>query len=341
MSRHPKPGYLGPAFHHYLEYLETVENAIVHRKAPKKSMAITMNNRLWNVDSDEAFYKVMADAMPVDAVLAPIVRSSVKYKVNVTTLVKLADLYPNELLHIGNTVPMRLPHQWCTTIIEGFGSDDMILVSQEQTTEKDYDELGIKAGDDFICVNIGAFRRDGVELEDGTIAPAHKLSYFPAEIHMRRDQTERENQVLYAHAGDGAVQPTQEGHKVMDLLCRTFYVWHHQFHLQSVLRNKQVAGVKAQPGNVFQRRRLRKRTEHPQFEHTIIQLEIDAPESSQTGRSVFQPRKRMHQVRGFWRQYRKTGKKVWVKPHWRGDEKLGVVKRDFELITHEEGIQCH
>jgi len=337
MKKHPKPGYLGPAFHRYLEYLETVEHAVVTGKQPKKfrNTTITVNNRLWDCGDEEQFGEMIKDAFPVDAVLAGVVRSSVKYKLTVDTFVQLGDTYGHELLNISRTTPVHLPHEWCTIIVEGFGNDDIILVAQRQTADnhKSYPELELEPDEPFICLNIGAYRSRGVELEDGTTSQNNKLSYFPVEIHMREGVVEKGNKVLYAMAGKA--EPTKQGQKIMDLLYRTFLIWHHQFHLQSLLRSKSIPGAKASPGRMFRRTQLRKRIDHPQFEHTIIQVEMDSPEPSQTGRSMFQPHKRLHQVRGFWRHYKKTGRKVWVKPHWRGDEKLGVVKRDFEMIMHD------
>jgi hypothetical protein len=132
------------------------------------------------------------------------------------------------------------------------------------------------------------------------------------------------------------VKETKKGKRAIELITGMIMVWLQQFHLQSVLRHKQVAG--GRPPATFRPKRLRKKHEHPAFEHTIIQMEVDSPEPGQTGRSIFQPKKRLHQVRGFYRHYKKTGKKVWVKPHWRGDENLGVIRRDIELVTHEENI---
>lgn len=336
MKRHHKPGYLGPAFHNYLEYLEAVEAWFVnkdHRKA--KGRGITVNNRLWETPpDDEKFQNLMAEMMLVDASLAPIVRSAVKYKISVDTLVALGDQYTEELVYISNNVPMRLPHEHVAIVVEGFGSDDIIIVAQEETADnhKTYPELRLGADETFICLNLGAYRRQGVTLEDNTVSKANVLSHIPAEIHAQHNKPENHTKTIFA--GAGQVEPTKEGLRFLDLVWRSFMIWHHQFHLQSILRHKQVAG--SRPPLSFRPKRLRKKHEHPAFEHTIIQLEVDAPDPSQTGRSIFQPRKRLHQVRGFWRHYRKTGKRVWVKPHWRGDEQLGVIRRDIELVTHQE-----
>lgn len=332
MKRH-KPGSLSPSFHRYLEYLEAMELAVVNGVRPKLRNNVTINNRLWTCD-DAKFDEMALDLMAVDATLARTVRSSVKYKVKSDTLVKLSQDYGDQFVHIGHTTPIHLPHEWCTVIIEDFGLDDMIMVAQEQTADnhKTYPELGLEPDEPFICLNLVGYRKGGVELEDGTIAPANQLSHFPVEIHCQSGKLESDTKVIYA-AAEG-VEPTQMGLQTMDLMWRSFLVWHHQFQLQSALRRTVVPGARLPKS--FQPRKARKRHEHPQFEHTIIQMEVDAPDPQQVGRSILQPRKRLHQVRGFWRQYKKSGKRVWVKPHWRGDKEIGVVKRDIELIQHEE-----
>jgi hypothetical protein len=40
--------------------------------------------------------------------------------------------------------------------------------------------------------------------------------------------------------------------------------------------------------------------------------------------------RRQHSVRGHWRRY-KTGERVWINSHLRGDPKLGTITKDFRL----------
>ena len=336
--KQPKQGHLGPAFHNWLEFLEGVEYSLFNpgKKPPRGQPILALNNQLWEFpeEGSKEDVQLMKDITYVHAALAPVARSSVKYKMTSQTCIDIASRYENELTHIGHTVPLRLPHEWCTIVFTEFGADDLIVMAQEQVAEdhKTYPELGLEADETFICLNVAGFRKTGIELEDGTISKADKLSEFPVEIHLTHNQPSHKTKVVYA--GAGGIEPKQAGHQALDLIYKSFLLWHHQFHLQSLLRHKSVPG--GRPPASFRPRQMRKKHEHPQFEHTIIQLEVDAPEPSQTGLSVFQPHKRLHQVRGFWRHMKKTGKRVWVRPHWRGDETLGVVKRDFELVTHEE-----
>jgi hypothetical protein len=337
-----KPGYLGPAFHSYLEWLEYVEAALMSGKVPRRQRYVTMNDRLFHVANEEDMARVVNETMPVDAYLARVVRSSVKYKMDFATIMDISARYESELNYIRKNYQMRLPHEWCTVIIEGIGPDTFIIVAQDQISDEEYGSLNIHKGDNFMCANIAFYRQTGLEImpgqegfPQGGIKSDERLSQCPIELHMRQDDTQANNTFL--HAVPEGLTVTDAGKTAIDMVRECFLVWLHQFHLQSILHSKTIGGALPDPGKGYQRSTLRKRQDHPKFEHTIITMEIDAPESAQVGRSMFQPHKRLHQVRGFWRRIQKTGKKVWVKPHWRGDEKLGVVRRDVELITHNEG----
>ena len=345
MSKHPKPGYLGPAFHEWLEYLEYCECVMLTNKRPPKQKWMALNDTLFRCDTDEAFQKMMTDAGPVDAWLATCVRSSVKYKTTAQTLGLMCHQYESELRYIRNTREIHLPHEWCTLIVEGFGEDTYMICLQETTTSsgKDYPDLGVKADETWISANICFYRQTGVEVNNsdafalgsprkpGTIRPEQRLSYCPVEIHMTKGETWSETRTLHAQAS--GVDITEKGRDAIDMCKGLIMAWLESFHLASVLRHK-TAGVRPLPID-YKPRKPRKRRQFPRFEHIVVELPVNAPESSQTGRSMFQPPKRLHAVRGFWRTY-KTGKEVWVKPHWRGDEHLGVVRKDFEVTLHDE-----
>lgn len=44
------------------------------------------------------------------------------------------------------------------------------------------------------------------------------------------------------------------------------------------------------------------------------------------------PSKRLHDVRGHWRTYR-SGNRVWIRSHQRGDESLGIVQKEYSLTS--------
>lgn len=345
----PKTGYLGPAFHEWLEYLEYVECVALTNKRPPKQKWMALNDTLFHADTDDDFRKMTDQSFPVDAWLATCVRSSVKYKTTAQTLGLMCHQYEDELKYIRNTRELHLPHEWCTLIVEGFGEDTYMICLQETTTQngKPYPELGVEADEPWITANIAFYRESGVEVNDpdaftlgaprkpGTIRPEQRLSYCPVEVHMTKGHTWNDTQFLMAQAE--GVTVTEKGKHAIDMCKGLIIAWLESFHLASVLRSK-TAGVKPLP-LTYRPKKPRKRRQFPRFEHIVVELPVDAPDPSQTGRSVFQPKKRLHSVRGFWRRY-KSGKEVWVKPHWRGDEHLGVVRKDFEVVMHDEHT-CH
>lgn len=330
--RNVKQGHLGPAFLSWLEWLEYCESLVTKGKRIGKPKHMAMNDTLFRVPDDAKMASVMNAALPVDAWLATCVRSSVKYKVDADTFAGLVHCHSDKLRSIRETTPIHLPHEWCTIIVE-WGDDTYLMCAQETTTSngKAYPELEVEADEPWICVNMMLHRKSGVELmQDGQKHVEQQLSYVPVELHMQKGKLWSDT-VSLTTAIDG-LEVTDKGMKALDIFRAFFLIWLEQFQLTSVLRQQQT-GAKPLPLS-YKPKRARKRHQFPQFEHTVIQLEIDAPEPGQTGRSIFQPHKRLHQVRGFWRTYKKSGKRVWVKPHWRGDEQLGVIRRDVELVTH-------
>lgn len=329
-----KQGHLGPAFHSWLEWLEYVESIFLNKKTPGKTHHMAMNDTLFKLDSDEALGRIMSEAMPVDAWLARCVRSSVKYKVSAETFAGLVHHYEDELRYIRNDRPIHLPHEWCTLMVE-WGEDTYLISLQETTTRtgERYEELDVDGDETWICANMCLYRESGVDLmKDGKRHPEQRLSYVPVEFHMQKGKLYQDTNLVTAVTT--GVEVTEKGQQALDIFRAFILIWLEQFQLSAVLRSKQ-AGTKPLPHS-YRPAKLRKRHQHPQFEHTVIQLEIDAPAPSQAGFHILQPHKRLHQVRGFWRHLKKSGKRVWVKPHWRGDERLGVVRRDVELITHEQ-----
>lgn len=335
-QRSNKPGSLGPAFHTWLEWLEHIEYVMLGTGPIKgKPKYMAMNDTLFQHESDEAFNKMMADCMPVDAYNARVVRSSTKYKVDVHVLCEMVEKYRDELTYIRNTRPLNLPFEWCTLVITGYGDDDILVCLTETTPQygaDGYPELNIDADEKFIDCNIAFYRATGVEMMNGEVDKGQRLSYCPVELHFNKGLLESDSTFLHAVA-DG-VTVTEKGKEVINLVRTMILIWLNSFHLSSMLRRKR-PGLPAELSDKCKRKRLRKKKDHPHFEHFIVEMEVDEPDPQQEGRTVWQPRKRMHQVRGFFRHY-KSGKVSWVKPHWRGDESLGVVKKDYELTLHEE-----
>ena len=72
-----------------------------------------------------------------------------------------------------------------------------------------------------------------------------------------------------------------------------------------------------------------RRKERVFYEHTMMtidptkKVEVKDPVGSHA-------KHRLHPVRGHWRIYQ-SGRRAWIKPHWRGDKELGIVTHDYNL----------
>lgn len=335
MKRHArKPGYLGPAFHEWLEWLEYIECLLIKGKQPPQKRYLAMNDEAFGVYSDTDRESIMNEMIQVDATLAQVVRSSIKYRVTYQTLTTMFDRYEQELRVIRNTMPLHLPHPWCTVVLEDENPDGgldsyVVCLHQETPNKGDNPELGITGDEQFICANMIGYRPGGLDmLSDG---PPQRLSHMPVEIHMNDGLLYDESKFLYA-LPDG-VRVHEAAENTMALIRGCILLWMNSMHLSAVLRNKSV-GVPPLPRG-FRPKRFRKKRQHPNFEHFVIELPVDQVPSDPTGRTCIQPHKRLHHVRGFWRHYQ-SGKTVWVRPHWRGDESLGVVRNDYEITVQEE-----
>jgi hypothetical protein len=331
-----KKGKLGKAFHDYLEYLESVEaimDAPDHLKPKMKMPDVSINEVNFPSGDNYDWTKAAMDMIVVDAELASVVRSGVKYKMDAATLVEMANRYEVELDYIANTVPQRLPFEWCVLVVEGLGDSDFVITASETFTKtgEAYTDIGYDdPAEKWICLNYVGYIHKGVkDLND--VRQNVRLSHIPAETHMRLGELEIDNQAL--HTTVDGIDMTESGRKLLGMLYRCFCLWLCQFELQSVLRSKS-PGTPAMPGKHRKLHRKRKKHEHPQFEHTVIKLEVDAPEPGQTGLSMLQSKKRLHAVRGHWRT--RNGERHFVKGHWRGDKELGVIRRDMELTLTGE-----
>lgn len=330
-----KKSKLGRAFHETLEFLETIE--VIHDKPDHvlekmKIPQLAIEDSYFRDKGDrQARFKGMSELVSGYAELAGELRSSVKYKMTAQTVNKIIKNYQPELEYIGNNYPLKLPHEYTTLILESETEHFVIIASERKMPEGGYSALGLEAGDSMINLCMIGWFPNGVRYEDTRLGE-QKLSHFPLEIHLT-DAAKRGEQYMVPAPVSG-IEMTDAGIELIQNVVMIFNIFLASFDLTSVLREKR-PGVPPMK-NIERRHKKRKKHQHPQFEHTIIKFEVDAPEDGQAGYSILQSKKRLHQVRGFWRHYKKTGKRVWVKGHWRGDEKLGVIRRDVELVTHEE-----
>jgi hypothetical protein len=339
-----KPGFMPRSFYEWLHHLEQMEYSCTHLIAGKRTKPVG-----YYVFSDELFRQVgnMDDTVtqmaPIDAYLARVVRSSVKFCVDFSVLEQVTKRYEREMLDLFETMEIHLPYPWCTLVIRGLGPDDVVVSLMETESDqpdpmypgklKDYPELGVKAGEKFISVSLAFYRPTGVLVNGGTVPDRNqRISNVPVEIHMNKGMTMSEAKCIFAMAT--GIQCTEKGEHWIEVIRLLILRWLAMIQLSTVLRRRQV-GVPPLPNAHRVPRHKPDRHRKPMFEHFVIEMEVDEPEAEQTGRTVFQPRKRLHQVRSFWRHY-KSGKVKLIESHWRGDPALGVVVKDYDMHLHEE-----
>jgi hypothetical protein len=330
-----------PAFYEWLMHLEAVEKLITTQKYQPKPPHYLFNNRLFQQTGDAN--TTIREMAVVDAWLATVVRSSVKFTVSIQTLAEMRDQYEKEVEYLLETRPIHLPYEWCTLVLTGLGNDDVVISLMETTAEdadprapdklKSYPELGIEEGEKFISCSLCFYRPVGVEMEsDAKIHGDERLSMVPVEIHFNKGELLSETTFLNAVASNIEVRP--KGKDTIELVRVCIVNWIASFGLAGMLRRRQ-HGMTPKMVERVKPLHKRKKWDRPMFEHFVCELEIDLPAPQQAGYHAEQPRKRLHQVRGFPRHLQ-SGKVVWVKAHWRGDRKLGVVKKDFEMVMHED-----
>lgn len=367
-----KQGYLGPAFHEWLQHLEFVEKLIRDQDIDRKTLrkyatgGYSFNNRLWQSPDDKTTDKsytlkgkhgtlsmneTIYAMMPVDAWVAHLMRSSVKYRCPVPVMLELQSRYGNDLweqMHEGMQV--YLPYDPVTIVFEQMGGNpqDVCVCNITATTATDrnriagafedvnYPALGIEEGDEFYSASLCMYRKAGVEDEDtGKVDPSRRLSHVPVEVHFNKGLPIEQTKWVNAIAPGVRILPP--GKMVIDMVRQ--YIMHFiaMQSMQSILRQRRTAGLTPAwlvADAKSKRRKPKHRVKRPMFEHYVIELEVDAPDPQQDGHTCIQPRKRQHQVKRHKRTY-KSGKVVWVKEHWRGDKNLGVIRKDYEMTTHD------
>lgn len=315
--RLPDKGSLGKPFYEWLAFCEELERFAHGAKIQRPHIRVCEDFFGVKAGDERELY---GSILKVSAELAQPLRSAVKYKATTGTLLGLTKNYEDELEYLMYNQPLRLPHDPCVLMVdEDDGSTFGFCLARESATN-DYPELGLRRGEEFICANI-AYR---AENSDGSIT----TNMIPVEIHWVEGETLENTKQVYATPTELIVHDA--GQKAMEYATQMMNVWLLSFGLAHMKRQRQ-PGIPAQH-LMSKPKKLKKRRHFPLFEHFVMTLDIAPDGSCHTGRSVFQPRKRLHQVRGFYRHY-KSGKVAWVKPHWRGDESLGVVRTDFEMVN--------
>ena len=379
----------GPAYGKWLDLLEGYEDYLADRIPLRKLKAFTYNDEVFDFTlTTPADYGVpLADQSTYQNLFriwggnAASLRSAFKFKIealqwllwsNKTMLRGAAEQHQNikEKIEDGQwTIEDDLAKEWeggngksmeVTTYLpfenvyiqyEADSGRSILALCERRTLDKDYPEMGLVAGETFICLTPAGYNNNGFKGE-----PNEKLGCYPIEIHFRegvewagRIDTAGDNVELEwsCSAEDGNEYPpileaTPEGVRAKNWELRNHSgpYMNALFALLAMLSNggvKQTNHGTVKPENVIRRKPLHKK-QHPMYEYRVLELGLGDEEpivNVQIPREC--AKKRLHAVRGFFRHYKKPLKsgpnkgktKVFVREHWRGEKELGVVRKDY------------
>ena len=336
MSKFDRDGYMGEAFHTWLEWLEKSESMIkkgVVKKVPEGQ--VFHPDHFILPATDEGKMRMAGTFLMLDYDLAPKVRSAVKYRVKLSVMKTIVANYADEMEELLENVPVNLPHPDCVLVVEDDGADgdsmDTVLCISEETPRdgKDYPELGVEAGGIFHCVNLVFYSKEGLPVPAGTNANRN-LCHIPAEIHFRKGSLFDEATPLFAIMDE--VKPRERAEDMMRMVWSMVTAWMYTMHLSGYLNQNRQVGVPPAAKN-FRPSKMRKKSAQPKFEHTLMELPVDRVAGDPTGRTHAGGKHRDHPVRGHMRTY-KSGKTVFVRAHRRGDASLGSVSHEYDLGLH-------
>lgn len=335
MAKHKRSGSMGPVFAKMLAAYEECEQALVGCESiingltdPDASVPVRINtNKLGSGIS--ALMDGMHGSMSSADYITPLIhrwandarqlRSAFKFKMSHQDMHELADFENPDLV-------MRLPFEECvlvvTSVVEDaiastclFAEERYYLPEENEIMPDWYDDNGIAHGDKFICITASFVTADG------------GFMLLPAEYHatMNRPFDGPDAGTWCTAVPSGTPNSTLEtmekfGSFMFVMLGGWIASMNNPNH-----ETEQTQGLK--PGV---KHRAPKHKERRFYEHKMVIIDPLKTHAigGVTGHGV---KHRLHPVRGFWRRYKKSGKTVWVKPHWRGDKELGVITHDYEV----------
>ena len=326
-SKPKRSGSMGPVFAQFLKTYEDCERTLIKMNAmPDQEAPFPID-----VDQCGEIVRKTVGLMCKDGDHSLIerwgndarqLRSAFKFKMSYADMEVLCDYEDPEIV-------LQIPFPECVLVVnevEHQGAEHFVAFLEERVYFEDdpalhndswYAERGMRNGDKFLCITAG-IKFDKV------------FSVLPVEYHAELGRTFDDE----GSAGEwcpsvpqGTPDETLEmmegiGWLVMKLVSGWVQSLNNPNH-----KIEDTSGLK--PGVKHRAPRLKERR---LYEHNIVKIDPLATRkvTQSTGHGG---KHRLHPVRGFWRQY-KSGKRVWVRPHWRGDKELGVITHDYE-VKHE------
>jgi len=385
----------GPAYGKWLDLWESYEDYVADRIPLRKLKPFTYNDEIFDftlTSPAEPFQYTYQNLFKIWATNAASLRSSFKFKIEETqwmlwTIDKTVEALGKKdcrmLADLGEKISTRqsgildteydelfegwegkgkfvevttyLPFENVYIQYEADRGRSILALCERRTLDKDYPEMGLLAGETFICLTPAGYNANGFKG-----APNEKLGCYPIEIHFQEGvewvgRARPDDPLLTKSFGVEWMFPAEDGNGCPPMLEATAEGvsaknWELQNHsgpyinaLFALLAMLSSGGVKqtnhgtVKPENVIRRKPLHKK-QHPMYEYRVLELGLGDEEpivNVQIPREC--AKKRLHAVRGFFRHYKnpiKSGPnkgktKVLVKEHWRGDKELGVVRKDY------------
>jgi hypothetical protein len=197
---------------------------------------------------------------------------------------------------------------------------ELVFYIEKRTTPEDYRELN--AGDEFYSISVSVFN---------TVTGFGGV--FPFEVHIPvgeiipADHTEIiENMTVYLGVPEMVPEHLMDEFYKAQLVAQINVCRFIQILARGDYQKQTFPGLK--PGVTH----LARKQKYPMYEHTTVEIDLTPDQRNAQGNFSIEGRHhRLHPVRGHWRTLR-SGKKTWIKSHWRGDEHLGVVTHDYDII---------
>ena len=367
----------GPAYGKWLDLLEGYEDYLADRIPLRKLKAFTYNDEVFDFTTPADYGVPLADQSTYQNLFriwganAASLRSSFKFKIEEIQWLE----WSNKTMRGKGTsveVTTYLPFQSVYIQYQADGGRSILALCERRTLDKDYPEMGLIAGENFICMTPAGYNNNGFKGEAN-----EKLGCYPIEIHLKEGlewtgliDTDGDNGVKQTYLG--TVKPerdflewscsAEDGNEYPPILEATpegvrAKNWELRNHsgpymnaLFALLAMLSSGGVKqtnhgtVKPENVIRRKPLHKK-QHPMYEYRVLELGLGDEEpivNVQIPREC--AKKRLHAVRGFFRHYKKPLKsgpnkgktKVFVREHWRGEKELGVVRKDYIFVNSSE-----
>jgi hypothetical protein len=334
---------LGRGFLNQLKILELCERTVVDSSKSKSSMSFELEKLgypLFRVASamglgDANTDRFIAEVVERWANDAADVRESFKFRANDETLL-LSGPYPetefimpfDKTTLVVNVLAGVVPdaEEPMTVLAVGKSKPELFFYIEKRVTPEDYRKL--KAGDEFYSISTGIFNPESSYGNTGGI--------FPFEVHIPlgepipADHTRiLEDMSVYLGVPEMISEDFMPDFYRAQLVAQINVCRFVQILARGDYRKQISPGLK--PGVTH----LARSQKYPMYEHTTVEIDLTPEQRASQGKFNIEGRHhRLHPVRGHWRTLH-SGKKTWIKSHWRGDDHLGVVTHDYELVESD------